>query len=94
MNSSHANMQSAVAMAFAFLLDADIPKNAGTFRPLSVVAKPGTLVWATDNAPVTLCTSHPSNEIVEAIVKAMAAGLPGAGDGRLGPALSPGDQGA
>jgi N-methylhydantoinase B len=71
-NSSHANMQSAVAMAFAFLVDADIPKNAGTFRPLSVVAKPGTLVWATDNAPVTLCTSHPSNEIIEAIVKAMA----------------------
>jgi N-methylhydantoinase B len=75
-NSSHANMQSAVAMAFAFLVDADIPKNAGTFRPLSVVAKPGTLVWATDNAPVTLCTSHPSNEIIEAIVKAMAPACP------------------
>ncbi|MBV9752433.1 MAG: hydantoinase B/oxoprolinase family protein [Hyphomicrobiales bacterium] len=75
-NSSHANMQSAVAMAFAFLLDADIPKNAGTFRPLSVVAKPGTLVWAKENAPVTLCTSHPSNEIIEAIVKAMAPACP------------------
>jgi N-methylhydantoinase B len=75
-NSSHANMQSAVAMAFAFLLDADIPKNAGTFRPLSVVAKPGTVVWAMDNAPVTLCTSHPANEIVEAIVKAMAPACP------------------
>ena len=33
-NSSHANMQSAVAIAFAFVLDPDIPKNAGTFRPL------------------------------------------------------------
>ncbi|MBV8447773.1 MAG: hydantoinase B/oxoprolinase family protein [Hyphomicrobiales bacterium] len=75
-NSSHANMQSAVAMAFAFLLDADIPKNAGTFRPLSVVAKPGTLVWAKENAPVTLCTSHPSNEIIEAIIKAMAPACP------------------
>ena len=75
-NSSHANMQSAVAMAFAFLLDPDIAKNAGTFRPLNVVAKPGTVVWAQDNAPVTLCTSHPSNEIVEAVIKALAPACP------------------
>jgi N-methylhydantoinase B len=75
-NSSHANMQSAVAMAFAFVLDPDIPKNAGTFRPLTVIAKPGTIVWAQDNAPVTLCTSHPSNEIIEAIIKALAPVCP------------------
>jgi N-methylhydantoinase B len=71
-NSSHANMQSAVAIAFAFVLDPDIPKNAGTFRPLTVIAKPGTIVWAENNAPVTMCTSHPSNEIIEAIIKALA----------------------
>jgi N-methylhydantoinase B len=65
-------MQSAVAIAFAFVLDPDIPKNAGTFRPLTVIAKPGTIVWAQDNAPVTMCTSHPSNEIIEAIIKALA----------------------
>src|SRR5206468_8370119 len=45
-NSSHANMQSAVAMAFAYLLDPDCPRNEGAFRPLSVIAKPGTIVWA------------------------------------------------
>jgi N-methylhydantoinase B len=70
-NSSHANMQSAVAIAFGFVLDPEIPKNAGTFRPLTVIAKPGTIVWAENNAPVTMCTSHPSNEIIEAIIKAL-----------------------
>src|SRR3954454_23439855 len=75
-NSSHANMQAAVAMAFAFLIDAEIPKNTGALRPLKVIAKQGTIVWADPGRPVTLCTSHPSNEIVEAIVKAMSASCP------------------
>jgi len=75
-NSSHANMQAAVAMAFAYLIDADIPKNDGALRPLRVIAKQGTVVWADPGRPVTLCTSHPSNEIVEAIIKAMSACCP------------------
>ena len=75
-NSSHANMQAACSMAFAFLIDADIPKNSGALRPLKVIAKQGTVVWADPGRPVTLCTSHPSNEIVEAIVKAMSASCP------------------
>jgi N-methylhydantoinase B len=75
-NSSHANMQAAVAMAFAYLIDPAIPKNDGAFRPLSVVARQGTVVWADDSLPVTLCTTHPANEIVEAIVKALSAACP------------------
>jgi N-methylhydantoinase B len=75
-NSSHANMQAAVVMAFAYLIDADIPKNAGALRSLTVVAKQGTIVWADPGLPVTMCTSHPSNEIVEAIVKALSASCP------------------
>jgi N-methylhydantoinase B len=69
-------MQAAVVMAFAYLIDAEIPKNAGALRPLKVVAKQGTIVWADPGRPVTLCTSHPSNEIVEAIIKAMSASCP------------------
>src|SRR6202020_3080209 len=42
-NSSHANTQSAVAMAFAFLLDPGITKNDGAFRPLKVILKEGTI---------------------------------------------------
>lgn len=75
-NSSHANMQAAVAMAFAYLIDADIPKNTGALRPLKVIARQGTVVWADPGRPVTLCTSHPSNEIVEAIIKALSASCP------------------
>src|SRR5882757_7506355 len=75
-NSSHANMQAAVAMAFAYLIDPDSPKNDGALRPLKVIAKQGTIVWADPGRPVTLCTSHPSNEIVEAIVKALSASCP------------------
>ncbi len=75
-NSSHANAQSAVAMAFAYLIDPDIPKNDGSLRPLHVTMKPGTVVWANEGAPVTLSTSHCANEIVEAVVKALAHACP------------------
>ncbi|WKA27203.1 hydantoinase B/oxoprolinase family protein [Bradyrhizobium roseum] len=75
-NSSHANMQAAVAMAFFYLIDPEVAKNTGALRPLKVIAKQGTVVWADPGRPVTLCTSHPSNEIVEAIVKALSASCP------------------
>jgi len=75
-NSSFANTQSAVSMAFAFLLDPDITKNEGAFRPLKVVLKDGTIVWAREGAPVTMCTSHCSNEIIEAIIVALAPACP------------------
>jgi N-methylhydantoinase B len=75
-NSSHANMHAAVAMAFFYLIDPDTPKNSGALRPLKVVAREGTIVWAEPGLPVTLCTSHPSNEIVEAVIKALASACP------------------
>jgi N-methylhydantoinase B len=75
-NSSYPNMVSAVRMAFAFLLDPVVAKNQGAFRPLEVIAKEGTIVWAREGAPVTMCTSHCSNEIVEAVVKALANSCP------------------
>lgn len=45
-NSSYPNMMSAVYMALSFLIDPRTPKNSGTFRPLTVTAKEGTVVWA------------------------------------------------
>jgi N-methylhydantoinase B len=75
-NSSYANMRSAVAMGIAFLLDPQTPKNDGTFRPVEVVARQGTVVWAHSPAPVTLCTSHCAQEIAEAIIKALAPACP------------------
>lgn len=75
-NSSWPNTVSAVRMALAYLLDPEVAKNDGAFRPLEVVAKEGTIVRAKEGAAVTLCTSHPSNEIVEAVVKALAPACP------------------
>jgi len=70
-NSSYPNMFSAVCMAFAYLLDPEVAKNEGAFRALRVIAREGSITWAQEGAAVTLCTSHCSNEIVEAIMRAM-----------------------
>ena len=75
-NSSYPNMRSAVVVALAYLIDPHTPKNDGTFRPLEVIAKPGTVVWANAGAPVTLCTNHCAQEIIEAIIKALAPACP------------------
>src|SRR5262249_15363259 len=64
-NSSYPNMRSAVVVALAYLIDPHTPKNDGAFRPVEVIAKPGTVVWANEGAPVTLCTNHCSQEIIE-----------------------------
>lgn len=75
-NSSYPNMRSAVAMALAYLIDPETPKNDGTFRPLTVLARQGTVVWAAPPAPVTLCTNHCGQEIAEAVIKALAGACP------------------
>src|SRR5499426_1254316 len=75
-NSSYANMRAAVSMALAYLIDPDIPKNDGAFRPLRVIAREGTVAWARPPAPVTLCTNHCAQEIAEAIIKALAPACP------------------
>lgn len=75
-NSSFANMRSGVAMAIAYLMDPEVPRNDGMLRPVEVVAREGTVVWAREGAPVALSTSHCAQEIVEAIVVALAPACP------------------
>ncbi len=75
-NSSFANTHSAVVVALSYLIDPDIPKNDGAFRPLTVKLKEGTIVWPREGAPVTLCTNHCGQEIMEAIIKALAPACP------------------
>jgi len=75
-NSSYPNMRSAVAVALAYLIDPHTPKNDGAFRPIEVIANEGTVVWPHPGAPVTLCTNHCSQEIIEAIIKALAPACP------------------
>lgn len=76
LNSSAANTRSAVSVAIAFLLDPDIPKNEGVSRPITVLTKPGTIVDPHPGAPVTMCTSHCADEIIEAIIVALSAACP------------------
>ncbi|MGK0169693.1 MAG: N-methylhydantoinase B [Gammaproteobacteria bacterium] len=76
LNSSYANMRSGVAMAMAFLLDADVVKNDGAMRPVEIIAKEGTIVWAKPGAPVAMSTSHCAQEIIEAVVDALSNACP------------------
>ncbi|MBV9858940.1 MAG: hydantoinase B/oxoprolinase family protein [Alphaproteobacteria bacterium] len=76
-NSSYPNMYSAVVVALAYLIDPETPKNDGAFRPLKVIAKEGTVVWASPGMPVTLATNHCGQEIIEAIIRALAPACPG-----------------
>ena len=75
-NSSYPNMRSAVVVALAYLIDPETPKNDGAFRPVTVIAREDTVVWARPGAPVTLCTNHCGQEIIEAIIKALAPACP------------------
>ena len=75
-NSSYPNTMSAVYMALAYLIDPEIPKNEGTFRPLTVRVRQGTVVWPFPPAPVTLATNHCGQEIGEAVIKALAGACP------------------
>ena len=83
-NSSFPNMRSAVVVALAYLIDPDTPKNDGAFRPVEVIAKQGTVVWANEGAPVTLCTNHCSQEIMRGDHQGAGAGLSGSRDGGMG----------
>jgi N-methylhydantoinase B len=75
-NSSYANTYSAVVVALAYLIDPEIPKNDGAFRPVTLKLQEGTVVWPRPGAPVTLCTNHCGQEIIEAIIRALAPACP------------------
>jgi N-methylhydantoinase B len=63
-------------MAVAYLIDPHTPKNEGTFRPVTVKLKQGTVVWPFPPAPVTLSTNHCAQEVAEAVIKALAPACP------------------
>jgi len=75
-NSSWANTRSAVLVAISVLLDPETPKNEGVARAVEILTKPGTIVNPNPGKPVTMCTSHCGNEIIEAVVVALSAACP------------------
>jgi N-methylhydantoinase B len=72
-NSSVANTYSSVYLAIIAFLAPHLPKNQGTFRPITVHAPEGTVVNARPPAPMTMNTIFPATEIVHACWKALAA---------------------
>src|SRR5262249_28603750 len=75
-NSSYPNTMSAVHMALAYLIDPRTPKNEGTFRPVQVKMKQGTVVWRYPPAPVALSTNQCAEGIGEPSTKALARSCP------------------
>src|ERR687897_1811694 len=75
-NSSYPNMRSAVVVALAYLIDPETPKNDGAFRPITVITREGTIVHPRPGKPVTLSTNCCGQEIIEAIIKALAPACP------------------
>jgi len=72
-NSSIANTYSSAYLAIISFLAPHLPKNQGTFRPITVHAPEGTVVNARAPAPMTMNTIFPATEIVHACWKALAA---------------------
>ncbi|MFO0292156.1 MAG: hydantoinase B/oxoprolinase family protein [Rhodospirillales bacterium] len=66
-NSSLANTTSAVFAGLAAFFDADLPRNEGTFRAVTIVAPEGSLVNARSPAPLTMCTVFPAHEIMHIV---------------------------
>ncbi|OZI17423.1 hydantoinase [Bordetella genomosp. 7] len=75
-NSSLANTYSAVYVALLAFFDSSLPKNAGAFRPIRIVAPEGTVVNARAPAPMTYNTVYPATEIVYSIWKALGQAMP------------------
>ncbi len=75
-NSSLANTHSAVYLAVSSFFDPDLPRNEGSYRPITVIAPSGTIVNARPPAPMTMNTVFVAHEIVHAVWQALAQADP------------------
>src|SRR5690606_14516983 len=75
-NSSIANTYSSVYLAVATFFDHTLPRNAGLFRPITIIAPEGTVVNAVEPAPMTMNTVYPATDIIAACWKALALAAP------------------
>jgi N-methylhydantoinase B len=75
-NSSLANTRSAVLVAISVLIDPETPKNEGVARVVEILTRRGSIVDPNPGRPVTMCTSHCGNEIIEAVIVALSEACP------------------
>ena len=76
LNAAYATTRSMVHAVMMYLAPSDVPKNEGSMRPITVIAPKGTIVNATPPAPVGMSTNHCSEEIIEAVFKALSQAVP------------------
>lgn len=74
-NCGAAQTVAACRVAYKLLVSGDVPLNGGSFKPLDVVTRPGTMVAAVEPAACQYYYSH-LGLIIDLVVKALAAALP------------------
>ncbi|UKY54760.1 hydantoinase B/oxoprolinase family protein [Streptomyces inhibens] len=74
-NCGAAQTVAACRVAYKLLVSGDIPLNGGSFKPLEVVTRPGTMLAAVEPAACQYYYSH-LGLIIDLVVKALAAALP------------------
>ena len=75
-NSAYANTRSITHASIMYMVPADVAKNDGSMRPVTVTAPRGLIVNANPPAPVCMSTNHCAEEIMEAVFKALAPAIP------------------
>ncbi|WP_422001900.1 hydantoinase B/oxoprolinase family protein [Reyranella sp.] len=75
MNSVIATTKSAIYLAVKHIFP-DVPINAGTFEPLTIVEPEGTFLYAKYPRPVSGCAAEVSQRIAEAVFAAMTKAIP------------------
>jgi len=77
MNANLAITMAATAYAFRCLIPDDVPFTSGIFRPLEIVAPPGTVVNAQAPAAMAAGNVETSQRITDVLLGALAKALPG-----------------
>ncbi|HZT95357.1 MAG TPA: hydantoinase B/oxoprolinase family protein [Chloroflexota bacterium] len=75
-NAVRAVTEAALLYVIRTLIDEDIPVNAGTSEPVSLLTRPGTVVDALPPAAVSAGNVETSQRIVDVLFKALAPALP------------------
>ena len=76
MNATYAVTASAVYNAFMHITDPTIPRNEGCYRPINIIAPPGTIVNCEFPAPLVGGNTEVSPRITDIIFGALADALP------------------
>ncbi|MDB5320048.1 MAG: hyuB [Phycisphaerales bacterium] len=75
-NCPEAVMRSAVYYCFACLMEDEVPLNAGAFRRIDVLTRPGSLLHALYPAAVVAGNTETSQRVVDVVFGALAQALP------------------